>query len=131
MPFCLSFSGIFCCFFYRNDLTCYKPFEEFRFLLFVDGYLTCCCRLTNLYCITFTSEHFRVSNLNNHNTLRIKVKKKYSECIWRFEARKGIKVKSASHVAPFWHGFGKHMLVSSASYAKKTNQLNANNYPCI
>ena len=28
---------------------------------------------------SFTSEHFRVSNLINHDTLRIKVKKKYSE----------------------------------------------------
>jgi hypothetical protein len=28
---------------------------------------------------SFTSEHFRVSNLINHVTLRIKVKKKYSE----------------------------------------------------
>ena len=42
---------------------------------------------------TFTSEHFRVSNLINHVTLRIKVKKKYSEWIWRFEAREGKKVK--------------------------------------
>ena len=38
---------------------------------------------------SFTSEHFRVSNLINHVTLRIKVKKKYSEWIWRFDARKG------------------------------------------
>jgi hypothetical protein len=42
---------------------------------------------------TFTSEHFRVSNLINHITLRIKVKKKYSEWIWRFEARDGKQVK--------------------------------------
>jgi hypothetical protein len=32
---------------------------------------------------SFTSEHFRVSNLINHVTLRIKIKKKYSEWIWR------------------------------------------------
>jgi hypothetical protein len=34
--FCLSFSGIFCFYwaFLRNILTCYKPFEEFLFLLF-------------------------------------------------------------------------------------------------
>ena len=33
---CLSFSVIFCfyCVFFRNVLTCYKPFEEFLFLLF-------------------------------------------------------------------------------------------------
>jgi hypothetical protein len=43
----------------------------------------------------FTSEHFRVSNLINHVTLRIKVKKKYSEWIWRFDAREGRKVKSS------------------------------------
>jgi hypothetical protein len=30
---------------------------------------------------SFTSEHFRVPNLINHVTLRIKVKKKYSESI--------------------------------------------------
>jgi hypothetical protein len=42
---------------------------------------------------SFTSEHFRLSNLINHVTLRIKVKKKYSEWIWRFEAREGKKVK--------------------------------------
>jgi hypothetical protein len=41
----------------------------------------------------FTLEHFRVSNLINHVTLRIKVKKKYSELIWRFEAHEGKKVK--------------------------------------
>jgi hypothetical protein len=45
------------------------------------------------YSFTFTSEHFRVSNLINHVALRIKVKKKYSEWIWRFEAREGKKVK--------------------------------------
>ena len=28
---------------------------------------------------TFTSEYFRVSNLINHVTIRIKVKRKYSE----------------------------------------------------
>jgi hypothetical protein len=44
---------------------------------------------------SFTSEHFRVSNLINHVTLRIKVKKKYSEWIWRFDAREGKKVKSS------------------------------------
>ena len=35
--FCLSFSGIFCFYwaFLRNILTCYKPFEEFLFLLFL------------------------------------------------------------------------------------------------
>jgi hypothetical protein len=36
---------------------------------------------------------FRLSNLINHVILRIKVKKKYSEWIWRFEAREGKKVK--------------------------------------
>jgi hypothetical protein len=36
---------------------------------------------------------FRVSNLINHVSLRIKVKKKYSEWIWRFEACEGKKVK--------------------------------------
>jgi hypothetical protein len=36
---------------------------------------------------TFTSEHFRVSNLINHVTLRIKVKEKYSEWIWLRHAR--------------------------------------------
>ena len=45
---------------------------------------------------SFTSEHFRVSNLINHVTLRIKVKKKYSEWIWRFDAREGKKVKSSA-----------------------------------
>jgi hypothetical protein len=44
---------------------------------------------------SFTSEHFQVSNLINHITLRIKVKKKYSEWIWRFDAREGKKVKSS------------------------------------
>ena len=43
---------------------------------------------------SFTSEHFQVSNLINYVTLRIKVKKKYSEWIWRFDAREGQKVKS-------------------------------------
>ena len=42
---------------------------------------------------SFTSEHFRGSNLINHATLRIKVKKIYSEWIWRLEAREGKKVK--------------------------------------
>jgi hypothetical protein len=42
---------------------------------------------------SFTSEHFRVSNLINQVTLRIKIKKKYFEWIWRFEAREGKKVK--------------------------------------
>ena len=42
---------------------------------------------------SFTPEHFRVSNLINHVTIRIKVKKKYSEWIWRFDAREGKKVK--------------------------------------
>ena len=46
-----------------------------------------------IYCFTFTSEHFRVSNLINHVTLCIKVQKKTSEWIWRFEAREGKKVK--------------------------------------
>ena len=41
----------------------------------------------------FTSEHFGFSNLINHVTLHIKVKKKYYELIWRFEAREGEKVK--------------------------------------
>ena len=40
-----------------------------------------------LDCFTFTSEHFRASNVINHITLRIKVKKKYSDWIWRFEKR--------------------------------------------
>jgi hypothetical protein len=44
---------------------------------------------------SFTSEHLRVSNLINHVTLRIKVKKKYSEWIWRFDARESKKVKSS------------------------------------
>jgi hypothetical protein len=44
---------------------------------------------------SFTSEHFWVSNLINHVTLRIKVKKKYSERIWQFNAREGKKVKSS------------------------------------
>jgi hypothetical protein len=44
---------------------------------------------------SFTSEHFRVSNLINQVTLRIKVKKKYSKWIWRFDAREGKKVKSS------------------------------------
>ena len=42
---------------------------------------------------SFTSEHFRDSNLIYHVTLCIKIKKKYSEWIWRFEAREGKKVK--------------------------------------
>ena len=45
------------------------------------------------YCFTLTSEPFRVSNLINHVILCIKVKKKYFELIWRFEAREGKKVK--------------------------------------
>jgi hypothetical protein len=44
---------------------------------------------------SFTTEHFRVSNLINHVTLRIKVKKKYSEWIWRFDAREDKTVKYA------------------------------------
>ena len=44
---------------------------------------------------SFTSEHFPVSNLINHVTLRIKVKKKYSDWIWRFDAREGKTVKSS------------------------------------
>ena len=44
---------------------------------------------------SFTSEQFRVSNLINHVTLRINVKRKYSEWIWRFDAREGKKVKSS------------------------------------
>jgi hypothetical protein len=44
---------------------------------------------------SFSSEHYRVSNLVNHVTLHIKVKKKYSEWIWRFDAREGKKVKSS------------------------------------
>jgi hypothetical protein len=44
---------------------------------------------------SFTSEHFRVSNLINHVNLRIKVKKKYSEWICRFDAREGKNVKSS------------------------------------
>ena len=43
----------------------------------------------------FTSENFQISNLINHVTLRINVKKKYSEWIWRFDAREGKKVKSS------------------------------------
>jgi hypothetical protein len=37
---CLSFSGIFWFYwgFFRNVLTCYKPFEIFLFLLFFYGY---------------------------------------------------------------------------------------------
>ena len=42
--------------------------------------------------ISFNSEHFWVSNLINRVTLRIKVKKKYSN---EFDARKGKKVKSS------------------------------------
>jgi hypothetical protein len=48
---------------------------------------------TVYYCFMFTLEHFRVSNLIIHVTLHIKVKKKYSECIWWFESCEGIKVK--------------------------------------
>jgi hypothetical protein len=44
---------------------------------------------------SFTSEHFRVSNLINHVTLHIKVKKKYSEWIWQFDAYEDKKVKSS------------------------------------
>ena len=44
---------------------------------------------------SFTSEHFLVSNLINPVTLRIKVEKKYSECIWRYDAREGKTVKSS------------------------------------
>jgi hypothetical protein len=44
---------------------------------------------------SFSSEHYRVSNLVNHVTLHIKVKKKYSEWIWRLDAREGKKVKSS------------------------------------
>jgi hypothetical protein len=76
MPFVCRFHEYFVfivCF--RNVLTCYKPFEEFWFFF------------------TFTSEHFRLSILINHVTLCIKVKKKYSEWIWRFDAREGKKVK--------------------------------------
>ena len=43
----------------------------------------------------FTSEHFRISNLINHVTLRIKVKNNYSEWILRFDAREGKTVKSS------------------------------------
>jgi len=46
----------------------------------------------------FTSEHFRVSDLINHVTLRTKVKKKYSEWIWRFDAREGKKVRSSCKI---------------------------------
>ena len=44
---------------------------------------------------SFIPEHFRVSSLNNHDTLRIKVKQNYSGCIWRFDAREGKTVKSS------------------------------------
>jgi len=82
--------------FFSNVLTCYKPFEEFLFLLFFYGYPEWIWRLRHARVKTWntsTSEHFRVSNLINHVTLRIKVKMKYSEWIWRFEAREGKKVK--------------------------------------
>ena len=46
---------------FRNVLICYKLLRNFDF------------------CYMFTSEHFRVSNLINHVTLRIKVKNKYFE----------------------------------------------------
>jgi hypothetical protein len=36
---------------------------------------------TEYYLEHFTSEHFRISNVNDHVTLRIKVEKKYSEWI--------------------------------------------------
>jgi hypothetical protein len=56
------------------------------------GISPCCCRLTFFFnCSTFTSEHFRVSNSINHVTLRIKIKKNYSEWIWRLGAREGKK----------------------------------------
>ena len=58
----------------------YKPFEEFLFMLFFmgiphefGGFSHARVKKWN----TFTSEHFRVSNLINHVTLRIRVKKKH------------------------------------------------------
>jgi hypothetical protein len=36
---------------------------------------------TEYYLEHFTSEHFRISNVNDHVTLRIKIEKKYSEWI--------------------------------------------------
>ena len=41
----------------------------------------------------FISEHFWGTNLIAHVTLRIKVKKKYCEWIWLFDAREGKKMK--------------------------------------
>ena len=43
--------------------------------------------------IPLTSENFRFSDLINHDTLRIKVKRKYCELIWWFQARESKKVK--------------------------------------
>jgi hypothetical protein len=43
--------------------------------------------------IPLTSENFRFTDLINHDTLRIKVKRKYCELIWWFQARESKKVK--------------------------------------
>ena len=48
---------------------------------------------TEYYCFTFALEHFRVSNWIINVTLRIEVKKNYSEWIWLFESCEGIQVK--------------------------------------
>ena len=87
------------------------------------GISPCCCRLTFSYCFTFTSQHFRVSNLINHVTLRIKVKKKYPEWIWRFEAREGKKSEIRFRK---YHGTEENKLNPHANTlaAVKMNEIN-------
>jgi hypothetical protein len=78
------------------------PRQSAREIFCLSSYFTCNLELVIFlsvviwhffYCFTLTSEHFWVLNLINHATLCIKVKKKYSEWIWRFEAHEGKKVK--------------------------------------
>jgi hypothetical protein len=74
---------------------------------------------------SFTSEHFQVSNLINHVILRIKVKKKYSEWIWRFDARKGKKVKASCK----YPGSGKNEINPKYENTRKIHRLLTNQNP--
>jgi hypothetical protein len=57
--------------------TYYFPIRSFRLVPMFSGSTPTMAEGKQVK--SFTSEHFRVSNLINHDTIRIKVKKKYSE----------------------------------------------------
>ena len=69
----------------------------------------------------FTSKHFRVSNLIDHVALHIKVKKKYSEWIWQFEALEGKKVKYVFAIP--WHREEKLNPHANTQEAEKMNEI--------